>query len=206
MGQPSEEKTPDLLTSPKEFFGEMVADAMKQRQVKTMPLVEQYLVNLLEFYITADNLYDSSDESGKRKQETLAEMLLKAASTEESKTKLDLLKRLGDTSLYISGFFGDSLKRKIVDIDYYADIGGTAYGSLASLQQSDIHGKVYSEIAHRFMDFVDVLTYISQQSLVQTNEDLLRLYDRYIATGSSLAREQLIEKGLLNITAKTTKQ
>jgi hypothetical protein len=57
---------------------------------------------------------------------------------------------------------------------------------------------MYGEFSARFSGFVDVLTYISQDSLVQSNKDLLRLYDRYLVTGSRLAEEQLMEKGLLN--------
>ena len=39
---------------------------------------------------------------------------------------------------------------------------------------------------------------MSQQTLVQSNEDLLRLYSRYVSTGSRLAEEQLREKGVLS--------
>ena len=36
------------------------------------------------------------------------------------------LKQIGDVSLFISGFFSDSLRRKLVDVDYYVSIGGGA--------------------------------------------------------------------------------
>ena len=37
------------------------------------------------------------------------------------------LKQIGDVSLFVSGFFSDSLRRKLVDVDYYVSIGGVAY-------------------------------------------------------------------------------
>ena len=119
-------------------------------------------------------------------------MYLKAGQA-VPKVRVDLLKRLGDTSLYISGFFGDSLKKKIVDIDYYAQMGGVAYAALADEESANIYSPVYKDFSRRFLEYVDVLTYISQQSFVQSDEDLLRLYDRYMATGSKLAEEQLVE-------------
>ena len=53
------------------------------------------------------------------------------AQNSEPIVRFELLKKLGDRSLYISGFFADSLQRKVVDVDYYAEMGGVAYGALA---------------------------------------------------------------------------
>jgi hypothetical protein len=128
-------------------------------------------------------------------RDTLAEMYLRAQNSPQP-LRLEMLKKLGDSSLYISGFFGDSLSRKVVDIEYYVDMGGVAYHSLAASAQDEKMSRMFGEFAARFPEFVDVLTFISQDALIQTNEDLLKLYDRYMATGSRLAGEQLVEKGL----------
>ena len=186
----------DLLVCPKEYFTETVNFALQERKVDTCPTVALYISNLLYTYMLTQNLY-KVDSDGHPQKDTLAEQLLKAAQAGKNK-KIDMLRDLGDTSLYISGFFGDSLKRKVVDIDYYVDIGGTAYGTLSACLKKTPPSFVYQEISERFMEFVDVLTLISQQALIQTNSDLLRLYDRYLTTDSQLAREQLAEKGLLN--------
>ena len=60
----------------------------------------------------------------------LALRLLEAieAAPRERRTQL---REIGDTSLFISGFWADSLADKLVDVDYYIDLGGTAYGELA---------------------------------------------------------------------------
>lgn len=196
MGGNQTKTQPNFIASSGEYFREVVQEAMSERKVQVFPLAESYLVNLLEHYMLADNLFEE-EETGKRKQETLAEMFLRAANSSPC-VQRELLKRLGDTSLYISGFFGDSLKRKIVDIDYYVDMGGSAYGSLAAVTDQDLYSKVYLDFSQRFLDYVDVLTFISQKSFIQSEKDLLRLYDRYISTGSKLAEEQLVEKGMLH--------
>jgi hypothetical protein len=183
------------LESPRDFFVTRVEEAVKRVKFEPSPLSRHYLVDLLEHYMFASNLYPIEDTSGKAKRETLAEMYLRAQNA-PSPLRLDLLKRLGDSSLYISGFFGDSLNRKIVDIEYYVDMGGVAYHSLANSAQDEKMSRMFGEFAARFPDFVDVLTFISQESMIQTNEDLLKLYDRYLATGSRLAGEQLVGKGL----------
>lgn len=188
-----------ILLTPRQYFVEMVETGLSKRKIETYPAVQSYLVNLLEFYLDARNLFDEPhSEDGSRKPQTLAEMLLIAANAEKTE-KMELLKKLGDRSLYISGFFGDSLSRKIVDVDYYAEMGGTAYSNLADVTREDTVAQVYRVFSKRFIEFVDVLTYISQQSMVQSDQSLLRLYDRYMRTGSEMARERLIEMGVLTL-------
>ena len=116
-----------------------------------------------------------------------------------------MLRKLGDRTLYISGFFGDSLSRKVVDIDYYAQIGGSAYATLAHCTREDTLAKVYHVFSARFMDFVDVLTFISHQSLIKSDQSILRLYDRYLRTGSELAKDKLIEAGVLTVPSRQQK-
>jgi hypothetical protein len=161
-----------------------------------LPLSKHYLVELLQHFIFSKNLFATDEETGKSRRETLAEMYLKARQLAGA-PRTELLKKLGDSSLYISGFFGDSLARKVIDVEYYVDMGGVAYGELSSTSIDESFSQVFGEFSTRFTEFVDVLTYISQEALIQTNEDLLKLYDRYMATGSRLAEGQLLEKGLL---------
>lgn len=199
-----------LVTSTKDFFQEIVRDAMAQRKVQTYPQVETYLSNLLEHYLDIRNLYDeeSTNELGPRKSKTMAELYMVAVQA-ENKTKIELLKRLADKALYMSGFFGDSFQRKIIDVDYYAEIGGAAYGHLSSSIKEDTLSKVYSVFSIQFVEFMDVLTLISQNSLIQNNQSVLRLYDNYLRTGSELAREKLTEMGVLTLPldqAKLTRQ
>jgi hypothetical protein len=186
-----------VLATPREFFVDRVDEALTRLKFSALPQSKIYIVDLLEHYMVAKNLFPVEDESGKRKRETLAEIFLRAHNSTPP-VKFDLLKKLGDSSLYISGFFGDSLTRKIVDLDYYVDMGGTAYASLANYASDENASALYGEFSKKFSAFVDVLTYISQESMVQSNEDLLRLYNRYLTTGSRLAEDQLKEKGLIN--------
>ena len=138
-------KTPEILLSTSDFFKDTVKEAFIKLNIQTIPQSSLYLVQLLDHYAFADNLYNLDTKTGKRSMDTLAEMYLKAQQSELPQKKA-LLKRLGDTSLYISGFFGDSLKKKIVDLDYYIDLGGTAYASLDStLTASDDSALLFSE-------------------------------------------------------------
>lgn len=198
-----------LFVSPNEFFSEVVKEGLRQRRVETFPRAESYLVQLLQHYLDAKNLFEpETDENGQRRPKTLAETYLLASQSEPA-LRIEMLKKLGDRALYISGFFGDSLNRKIVDVDYYVDMGGAAYRDLAEVVSDDGLARVYSTFSSRFVQYVDVLTYISQKSFVHSNEGVLRLYDRYLRTGSELAREKLNEMGIVTMPleqAKKTRQ
>lgn len=187
----------DLLLSPREYFQDMVRQGMSQCRVQTLPMAESYLVSLLEEYLDARRLHGSAYvmETGQKEPETLAEAFLLAQNT-ATLEKYSMLRRLGDKALYISGFFGDSLSRKIVDIDYYADIGGAAYASLAQYTKEAMMAKVYESFSRQFLEFVDVLSYVSQNSFIKSDESILRLYEKYMKTGSRLAREKLVEMGV----------
>ena len=91
------------------------------------------------------------------------------------------------------GFFGDSLQRRLVDLDYYISLGGYAYSRLAS--HDDAFADVFGELAEKFVPVVDVLSDISDRSR-STNRDVLRLYERWVRTGSARDRALLVEKGL----------
>jgi hypothetical protein len=191
-----------LVLDTTEFFMEAVEDGTRSRRMAISPVAKNYLVELLRGYVSADKLYEIEEETGIRRQSSLAEMLLRAVNSENS-ARIELLKRLGDVSLYVAGFFGDSLERKVVDVDYYAQMGALAYGSLARSVHEETFSLLYTEYSERFLDFVELLTYISQKSLIQSDTNLLRLYDRFLRTGSEIAKEHLLEKGLIPVNHPT---
>ena len=195
-----------LYLSPRQHFEEMVGAGFTRLKIQTYPAVQSYLVDLLEHYLFAKNLFpEQNDSSGEKQMLTLAEMWLEAGNMANSE-KIERLKQLGDRALYVSGFFSDSLQRKIVDVDYYAEMGGAAYASLAGCVREDTSALVYRVFSTRFLEFVDVLSFISQQSMVQTDESVLRLYDRYLRTGSEIARDRLVELGVVTLPIEQTKK
>ena len=170
-------------------------------------MAEDYLVGVLEHYVVADHLHESEtvDETGQKKPTTLAETLLLAAQAEHT-TKVDMLKKLGDRTLYVCGFFSDSFQRKVIDLDYCADMAGTAYGILAHSTKQDTLSQVYSLYSKKFLLFVEALNYISEKSQLQSSDNVLRIYDRYLKTGSELAREKLNKLGIIPISRRDQKK
>jgi len=190
--------TPEIITSPTQHFTEMVEWSLRKRKLKVSPESQVYLVGVLEKFLNAQSLFEADEP------QTLAESYLKAKSCEPSQ-KINLLRSMADKTLYICGYFGDSLNRKLVDVDYYVDMGGLAYGELSAYTKEENLAGVYSDFAKRFIKYVDVLTHISEYSFVRADHSVLRLYERYLKTGSKLAQEKLAELGVVTIHPKQGK-
>ena len=106
------------------------------------------------------------------------------------------LKEIGDVALFVSGFFSDSLNRKLVDVDYYVSIGGRAYNVLSRVE-TDTFSPVFAELGEKFVGFVDVLSEVSERTSCTSNSDLLRLYEKWLKTGSRRSGQLLVERGVV---------
>ncbi len=105
------------------------------------------------------------------------------------------LKQVGDVSLFVSGFFSDSLRRSLVDIDYYISLGGYAYGSLGA--SDDMLSPIFVELSEKFVSFVDVISEVSERTSLTSDADILRLYERWVRTRSRRNGDLLAEKGIV---------
>ena len=96
----------------------------------------------------------------------------------------------------MSGFFADSFRRRSVDVDYYKSMGEYAYGSL-SRADDDAFAEVFGELARRFVGYMDVLADISERTALTSTADVLRLYEKWLRTGSERDGRRLVECGVL---------
>jgi hypothetical protein len=175
-----------------EWFREMLADGLSHRRLAIQEVTEFYLVNLLAGFLERERLFAEDDE-GNVQAEPLALILLRALEGDR-RTRVAGLRRLGDTALFVSGFFGDSLARSLVDVDYYIAMGERAYGSLAETERG--LDDLYGELATRFGQFVDLFAEIAELSELRSNRGLVRLYERYLATRDARVGQLLRERGV----------
>lgn len=180
----------------REYFMRSVARAMQRNDVAVDEHTSCYVVDLLTLYSRSEALFDSGENGPELKPVAL---LLADAVDRGSEELNRALRRVGDQSLFIAGFLGDGLSRKLVDIDYYVNMGGSAYATLSSSSQNSIRGaalaKVFAELAEKFVEFVDVLSDLRGKALAD-EQDLLRLYETWTRTGSKRALRRLRAQGI----------
>jgi len=181
----------ELTGSLESYFRDEVDLACKQEGLPAGSPTQPYLVHLLAAYAAQPI-----------ENRPLGLRLLNAmgASPRERRTHL---REIGDTSLFLCGFWGDSLGRGLVDVGYYTDLGEMAYRELAhgapvaSQEVGRVPG-VFGELARNFSRFVGVLMTISRRTARGRNPaDVVRLYERWLRTKSSWAARRLAEEGVL---------
>jgi hypothetical protein len=168
------------------YFRELVESALARQRVTTTDDAAFYIVRLLASFLRRS----ADEESG-----PLAVRLAQALGTDAVRQRAGL-KAIGDESLFVSGFFAESLQRGVVDVGYYVAIGGAAYDALGR-QGSDARSPVFAELARKFVGFVDVLADVSERTSCASNVDLLRLYEKWLKTGSPRSAQLLAEKGVV---------
>src|SRR5688572_5135180 len=192
----------------KEFFRDALHDALSHQQVAVEGETEHYVVNMLTLFADADALYERVPGSRDRARlKPLALMLGEALEAPTQEARLRGLQRLGDVSLFLSGFFAAGFARKLVDIDYHIAMGGRAYGTLAETcppTRGRTMRQVFAELAAKFVPMVDALNEISESSYQHSDQDRLRLYELWLKTGSERSRQQLRKLGLEPVPGTTT--
>jgi hypothetical protein len=186
------------VVSLQEFFKRSVDEAMTRQRLEADDLTAFYVVNLLTLYARSDKLFDEKgNRAGLR---PLALLLADAADSRTSEQRNAALKRIGDVSLFVAGFFSESLASRLVDIDYYVRMGGSAYGSLSESVRDTWRGRafgaVFAELAAKFQDFVDVINEVRDCAKTNQDVDVLRLYDVWLRTGSKRAATLLRRVGI----------
>ena len=176
--------------TPVEYFKELVESALARQHLQAGDLTEYYLVNLLCQYIRLDARNGVSDHA-----EPLALRLGRALESGGLEQR-SRLRSLGDFSLFMSGFFADSFRGRSIDVDYYKSMGEYAYGSL-SRSDDDAFAEVFAELAGKFVGYMDVLSDISERTALTSSADVLRLYEKWLRTGSARDVRRLIERGVL---------
>jgi hypothetical protein len=182
----------------REFFHDSVQTALRKQKVAVDDHTEHYVVNVLTMFARSEELYEATAEG--RRLKPLALMLADAADATTREQRDSTLRRLGDVSLFIAGFFAQSFARKLVDVDYHIAMGGRAYGTLADNMRGSVRGQAYSgvfnELAQKFQRLVDVLNDVAEMAHLHSDKDILRQYEIWQKTGSPRAYDILRRRGV----------
>jgi hypothetical protein len=177
-----------------EFFREQLVEALEHQRVSTSAFTEYYLVNLLAAFMRGEKM--PGREPG-YDEVPLALLYLRALESSR-RERARLLRAMGDTALFVSGFFAESLSGREGDLRYYVTLGGQAYARLGRFREEHalVGPEVFTELARRFRDFVDVLAEVSEKSRLSTPASVVSLYERWLQTGSRRAAALLAQQGI----------
>lgn len=186
------------VASLQEFFRDSVADAMVRQGIEADDHTAYYVVNLLTLFARSEALFDKTENGVELKP--VAMLLAESLQSEFAAERRYALQRVGDVSLFVAGYLGEGLAGRLIDVDYYVQLGGSAYGALSESVRGSLGGRVFAsvfaELARKFKDFVDVLSDVRDEANSSKDVELLRAYEIWLKTGSKRAARILREHGI----------
>ena len=187
-----------LVANMREYFRETLQASLKKAPVSLTDTAQVYLVNLLTEFARSETAFAGTDRGD---QPVFVELMARAQESEPHEA-LRIYKHMGDSSLYLSGFFGESALKKAVSVDYYVSMGGSAYDAVARLMRptAATSSALFSELASNFPELVELLAAMSlhgEQSRKLDDAAVLGLVDRYRRTGSREVLQALKNQGVV---------
>ncbi|ABA59427.1 conserved hypothetical protein [Nitrosococcus oceani ATCC 19707] len=186
---------PELVTRSelRPFFYDSLQEAVANQHVKVDEATVFYLVNLLTDFSRSEKIFDYTQEGPILRP--LAELYgFAAGAASQSERKL-ILQRLGDVALFISGLFSGYFRRRLVDVDYYIAMGGSAYGYLYDIKGQNARERalatIFRQLSQQFVQFVDVLAEVGENAFGSSEQDILDLYELWAKTGSPRLERRL---------------
>jgi hypothetical protein len=179
-----------------EYFQEVIQDAMRVRNIEATRAASTYLVSLLCDFAHPD---EEAESPFKKPLTFLLHDALEATGPERFRR----LRTLGDGVLYGLGFFGSHIEMKGIDRGYVVDVGTSAYTQAAAMlrkKREPLGADVLAELSTKFERFVQVLADVSEGTLASAVSDgrsLVKLYERWLKTGSSRLAGELATRGFL---------
>ncbi len=166
-------KKPEIITVQdlKSYFYESLREA-NQAIIKPVPQETLfYSSDVLNKYCDSKEFFEETE--GRVKNKILGEKLL-TASTKPFSEQKRIYKDVADTSLFLCGYFFESVNAKLIDINYYKQIGESAYLRLNSLapQYMDMPS-FYNLMADLFNDVVDVISVVASKDKSDPQKHLL---------------------------------
>ncbi len=187
-----------LVANMREYFRESLQQSLKESGTKLSETAQVYIVNLLAEFARSENVFAGTDRG---ERPVLVELLARAQESDPVEA-LRIYKHMGDSSLYLTGFFKDSMADQAVSVDYYVSMGGTAYDAVARLMRptAATSSALFAELACRFPDLVELLCAMSlhgERSRKLNDGAVLGLVDRYRRTGSREVLSALKSQGVV---------
>jgi hypothetical protein len=179
------------------FFLEAVEDAKRARGVDATDGATRYLVGILADFAHPDR------RAGEALERPLTLLLDEALHSPDPADRFERLRTIGDGVLYGCGFFGDHFEARGVDAKYLHGLGTRAYGAAGSILRqgaNDAGPDLFEELAGKFEALVEVVAEVADTSIAMGTESpsgLLRVYERWLKTGSERLASALTSRGVM---------
>ncbi len=174
------------------YFSSLVSEALEAQKLDISPASSAYVIQLVKDFSRSEALVGGKpEETG---TPALFRLYERAVNAEPS-GRFDAYRHLGDVALFVSGFFAAHVERSLVTVDYYVDMGRTAYQQAAGLARGGAFADVLDQLARSYNRVVELLTSIAEKTTLPVRHDVAALLERWMRDGNKSLSERLITCG-----------
>lgn len=153
------------------FFFEGLNSLNKKSLCPVPESVIYYSSDVLDKFALSQDFFDNSD--GKVREKILGLKLLEATHMSRDEQK-KVYKEVADMSLLVCGYFSESTNKKIVDAQYYSQIGKMAYSHLNSMTPSFLDiPSFYNMFATCFESITTLMSLMAMQNRTGIENNLI---------------------------------
>lgn len=161
MHNDSSEKKIILSSNLKGFFFDGLYELNKKSLCPVPESIIYYSSDVLDKFALSQDFFETTD--GKVREKILGMKLLEATQLNREEQK-KIYKEVGDMSLMVCGYFAESVNKKLVDTQYYAQLGKMAYSHLNNVSPTffDIP-HFYGMVATCFESLTTLMTLLASK-------------------------------------------
>lgn len=156
-------KPKEIITVPslQTYFFDVLSDFNKKAPCPIPQELIYYSSDVLGKFALSQDYYDSRE--GRIREKILGTKLLEATQVTREEQKR-IYKDVGDTALFLCGYFAESTHKKLVDANYYSQLGRSAYQNLNGVVPKffDIPS-FYSMLSTSFGPMVNLISKVAGQ-------------------------------------------
>ena len=150
-----------LESSLQGFFFDRLQEVNKKTSRPVSNESIYYLSLVLDQFGESAKLFE--EEQGRLKEKVLGVKLLESSHLPDTQRKR-CLKEVGDTALFVSGYFYESLNSKLIDVGYYENLGQIAYKNLDGFFPKAYEvPSFYKNLSQRFNCLTNLVSIISRE-------------------------------------------
>ena len=155
-----------LEASLQSFFYDRLSEINRRSSDPLPKEVIYYSSLVMDKFSESENYFEEIE--GKTREKILGLKLFESGELPTAEQKR-CLKDIGDTALFLCGFFPESLKSKLIDTQYYQRIGQTAYLRLNALVPMAYNRSAFYELLSQIFDQLAIVIDLVAQKIFKKN-------------------------------------
>lgn len=177
------------------FFFEGLNELNKKSLCPIPESIIFYSSEVLDKFALTQDFFEVSEE-GKLRQKILGMKLLEAMQMSREDQKRTY-KEVADMSLLVCGYFAESVNKKIVDTQYYAQLGKMAYGHLNNVSPSFLDiPSFYGMVSTCFESMTTLMANFASKNRYGSDHELIF---RKINEDKNVTDNELLASGILPV-------